>query len=417
MNRPPPTGGEQNPSPGGGARVLQTYSGTVTSFTAGLGAELRRRIERAGGDYPPLYPAVILSASVAVTVVSVAQRYPFDQLGWVIAALAFAFGTLVLDLSLPPSSFVCFTVLASTLCFLMDPVPNDAAPLQLILSAAIGAAMYSLRIGIRVAVLCIALVVVFGIFGGLESPALYALGVACGWLIGYMVLIQKRLSDNRARVLRERADRAASDERRRIAREIHDVIAHTLSITMLNVTGARRALEQDRDVDEALDALADAERQGRQAMSEIRTIVHVLGADETQPPTSPPGGRDLAALVDDYRKAGVHVSCRVDGDLASLPDPVSAALYRIIQESLANVVKHSTANRAVVRVNVGDSVEITVENPHLGVRARDRGGAGIDGMTQRAALLGGNLETSHDDGAWKVRATLPARVKTDGLSV
>ncbi len=171
MNRPPPTGGGQNPSPGGGARVLQTYSGTVTSFTAGLGAELRRRIERAGGgDYPPLYPAVILSASVAVTVVSVAQRYPFDQLGWVIAALAFACGTLVLDLSLPPSSFVCFTVLASTLCFLMVPVPNDAAPLQLILSAAIGAAMYSLRIGIRVAVLCIALVVVFGIFGGLESP-------------------------------------------------------------------------------------------------------------------------------------------------------------------------------------------------------------------------------------------------------
>lgn len=410
-------GGGQNPSVGGGGSGLRTYSGTVTSFTADLGAELRRRVERAGGDYPPLYPAVILSASVVVTVVSVAQRYPFDRPGWVIAGLVLACVTLVLDLSVPPSSFVCFTVLASTLCFLMDPVPNDAAPLQLILSAAIGAAMYSLRTGIRVVALCIALVVGFGIFGGLESPALYALGVACGWLIGYMVLIQKRLSDNRARVLRERADRAASDERRRIAREIHDVIAHSLSITMLNVTGARRALEQDRDVDEAIDALTDAERQGRQAMSEIRTIVHVLGADESQPPTAAPGGRDLTALIDDYRKAGVHVSYRVAGDLASLPDPVSAALYRITQECLANVVKHSTANRAAVNVTVDDSVEIIIENPHLGGRARDRGGAGIDGMTQRAALLGGTLETRHDDGTWMVHATLPARVMTDGLSV
>ncbi len=257
----------------------------------------------------------------------------------------------------------------------------------------------------------------FGIFGGLESPALYALGVACGWLIGYMVLIQKRLSDNRARVLRERADRAASDERRRIAREIHDVIAHSLSITMLNVTGARRALEQDRDVDDAIDALTDAERQGRQAMSEIRNIVHVLGANETQPPTTPPSDRDLAALIDDYRKAGIHVSHRVDGDLAALPDPVSAALYRITQESLANVVKHSTANRATVSVTVGDSVEITIENPHFGGRARDRDGAGIDGMTQRAALLGGTFETCHDNGTWTVRATLPARVMTDGIGV
>jgi hypothetical protein len=124
----------------------------VTSFTADLGAELRRRVERAGGDYPPLYPAVILSASVVVTAVAVAQRYPFDHLGWVIAGLVLACLTLVLDLSVPPSTYVCFTVLASTLCFLMAPVPNDAAPLQLTLTAAIGAAMYSLRTGIRVAV-------------------------------------------------------------------------------------------------------------------------------------------------------------------------------------------------------------------------------------------------------------------------
>ncbi len=388
----------------------RTYPGTVTGFTA----DLRRRVERAGGDYPPLYPAVILSASALVTAVSALQRHSADgALGWVIAGLVFALITLVLDLSLPPSSYACFGVITSTVCFLMVPVHTDAAPLQLVLMAAIGAAMYPLRTGLVVTAAAIGVLVVFGVFGGLESPALYALGVACGWLVGYMVLIQKRLADNRDRILRERADRAASDERRRIAREIHDVIAHSLSITMLNVTGARRALEQDRDVDEAVEALSDAERQGRQAMTEIRSIVHVLGAEENRKPTAPPpGAGDLGALLDDYRKAGVHISSRIDGDLAALPEPVSAALYRIAQESLANVVKHSEAKRASVSVAAGDPVTIVVSNPVTGSRPRRHDGTGIAGMTQRAALLGGHLETEHGRGTWTVRATLPARLDT-----
>ncbi|MEO9330271.1 sensor histidine kinase [Gordonia aurantiaca] len=383
----------------------------MTRFTA----DLRRRIERAGGDYPPQYPAVILSASALVTAISALQRISSaGTIGWVIAGLVFAVITLTVDLSLPPSSYACFTVIASTVCFLMTPVPTDAAPLQLVLVAAIGAAMYPLRTGLVVTGLSIAVIAVFGLFGDLGSPALYALGVAIGWLIGYMVLIQKRLADHRARVLRARAERAASDERRRIAREIHDVIAHSLSITMLNVTGARRALEQDRDVDEAIDALSDAERQGRQAMTEIRNIVHVLGSGENPRPTAPtPDACDLEALIDDYRKAGVHITARIAGDLDALPEPVSAALYRIAQESLANVVKHSTANRASVEVDVADSVAITIANPFTGPRPRHQDGSGIDGMTQRAALLGGSLETGHADGIWTVRAELPTRLGPD----
>ncbi|WP_238422881.1 sensor histidine kinase [Gordonia sp. 'Campus'] len=389
----------------------------MTGFTAGTAAGLRRRIERAGGDYPPLYPAVILSASVVVTLASAAQRYPFDEVWWVVAGVVFAAVTLVLDLTLPPSSYACFGVITSTICFLMVPTPSDAAPLQLALMTAIGAAMYPWRTGIVVATICLAVIVCFGAFGDLDSPALYGLGVACGWLVGYMVLIQKRLADNRARVLRERADRAASDERRRIAREIHDVIAHSLSITMLNVTAARRVLEQDRDIDDALDALTDAERQGREAMTEIRTIVHVLGTDQQRAPSPAPGAGDLMRLVDDYRKAGVDIDCTLDGDPASLSDPVGAALYRIAQESLANVVKHSTGARATVNVLIGDDVTITIENPAPPGRNRPGDGTGVDGMTQRATLLGGTLQTSHRGGIWSVRAVLPLRAIADGAHV
>lgn len=397
---------------------MRNYPGTVTGFTANAGAGLWRLIERAGGDYPPLYPAVILSSSVVVTLVSTAQRFPFDQVWWVVAAVVLAAVTLAMDLSLPPTSYACFGIITSSVCFLMIPTPTDAAPLQLVLMAAIAAAMYPLLTGVAVTVVCIAVIVWFGAVGGLDSPALYALGVACGWLIGYMMLIQKRLADNRARVLAERADRAAGDERRRIAREIHDVIAHSLSITMLNVTGARRVLEQDRDVDEALEALADAERQGRQAMTEIRTIVHVLGTAGPAGTTSPsPGADDLERLVADYRKAGVDIDFTLDGDVTELSRPVGAALFRIAQESLANVVKHSAGKRASVSVTVSDEVALTVENPAAEGRPRHCDGTGIEGMTQRAALLGGTLHASHRAGTWSVRATLPARSTADGVPV
>ncbi|MFE0751585.1 sensor histidine kinase [Gordonia sp. NPDC058843] len=388
----------------------------MTGFTANVGAGLRRRVERAGGEYPPLYPAVILGSSVVVTLVSTAQRHPFDQVWWVVAALVLAALTLAMDLSLPPTSYACFGIIASSVCFLMVPTPTDAAPLQLVLMAAIAAAMYPLLTGMTVMVACIAVIVWFGAFGGLGSPALYALGVACGWLIGYMMLIQKRLADNRARVLAERADRAAGDERRRIAREIHDVIAHSLSITMLNVTGARRVLEQDRDIEEALEALSDAERQGRQAMTEIRSIVHVLGTAGPSGTTAPsPGAGDLVRLVEDYRKAGVDIDFSLAGDVTDLPRPVGAALYRIAQESLANVVKHSTGKSASVSVSVSDAVALTIENPATQGRPRQCDGTGIEGMTQRAALLGGTLHTSHRAGTWSVRATLPARSIADGV--
>ncbi len=378
------------------------YSGVVASVVGAL----RRRLAVAGGDYPQLYPVVVLGGSTVVTITAVLQRYPFDQPWWVGAAVVCALTTLVLDLTVAKSPLCAVPVMLSTVCFLMVPVPTDVAPLQLALVTAIAAAMYALRTGLIVAAVSSAVIVVFGLADTLESPAVYLLAVACGWLIGYMVLIQKCLADNQARELRARADRAAGEERRRIAREIHDVIAHSLSITMLNVTGARRALEQDDDRSEALEALTDAERQGRQAMTEIRNIVHVLGGGDS--PTAPvPGATDLTALIDDYRKARIEIDFRLDGDLDAVSAPVGAALYRIVQESLANVVKHSVTQRASVAVSVDDDVVVCVRNPCPENRRPAPDGTGVKGMMQRAELLGGQLEAGCSDGTWSVRGTMP----------
>ncbi|ACY22667.1 histidine kinase dimerization and phosphoacceptor region [Gordonia bronchialis DSM 43247] len=377
-------------------------------MVTGLTSELRHRLELAGGDYPPLYPVVILTASVIVTIVAAAQRFPFDRPWWVLAGLGCAVVTLILDFTIATKTTACALMIVGTSCFLMDAVPTDAAPVQLAIITAISAAMQSLRTGLIVCATSMSVVVLFGIYGGLQVPVFYLSAIACGWLLGYMVLIQQRLADNRARVLRSRAENAAMQERRRIAREIHDIIAHSLSITMLNVTGARRALEQDADIDDAVDALRDAERQGRQAMSEIRNIVHLLGSDESSPAPTP-GADDLQSLIDDYRKAGVDVSFDARGDVSRVSATVGTAVYRIAQESLANVVKHSAAQRASVTVSVGDDTVVQVQSPCPTDPHPSRDGTGITGMMQRAHLLGGTLEASRTGDLWSVRAELPTR--------
>ncbi|WP_262365399.1 sensor histidine kinase [Gordonia sp. OPL2] len=280
-------------------------------------AGLWRRIETAGEGYPPLYPAVTLAGAVAFTLGALVQRLPLAPPWWAVIATMISALSLVFDLWLMSKIPCILLAAAATAVFLLDPVAYDVAPLMLALTTAIAAAMETLRWGLFAAALSVGVIVVGSQSGHLDSPAVYVLAVLCGWLVGYMIMYQKLLSENEVRRQSERADRAAGDERRRIAREIHDVIAHSLSITVLNVTGARRAL-QEGATDEAIEALEDAERLGRQAMTEIRYIVKVLGAEAAS--TAPtPGADDIGRLVDEYRRAGVEVTLDMSGDLPSVP--------------------------------------------------------------------------------------------------
>ena len=201
------------------------------------------------------------------------------------------------------------------------------------------------------------------------------------------------------------ADQYLLEERRRIAREVHDIVAHTMSVTMLHITAARLALERDPGAARA--ALEEAERSGRASLDDIRGIVRLLRTDESPVAAAPPTDADLAALVDRYRAAGTSID--LDGGLAMgvLSADRRLATYRILQESLSNAVRHG-AGEIAARVDTGDGhITVTVTNA-----ARPdpdpRPGAGLVGMRERAEALGGTFEAGPGhDGGWCVCARIP----------
>jgi len=209
----------------------------------------------------------------------------------------------------------------------------------------------------------------------------------------------------------ELATRAATDERRRIARELHDVIAHSLTVMMLHVTGARRALE--RDTRDATAALEEAERLGRQSLQDVRRVVGVLGVEGGREPAPMPGAPDLTTLIDQFRNAGATISANIDGELGTLEPTAGLALYRIVQESLTNAAKHAPGMPIEVAIEVGpDRTSIRVVNvvsdaaaPRTAVRSS---GLGLWGMNERAALLGGTVSAGADDRSWIVEVIVPS---------
>jgi signal transduction histidine kinase len=222
------------------------------------------------------------------------------------------------------------------------------------------------------------------------------------------------------RVVREHeAQRRVQEERLRIARDLHDVVAHTL--TTINVQSAVAGHLLERRPELARDALAVIEDASREAIGELRAILGVL-RDPDDPaagraPRAPaPGIDDVAGLVDLARGAGLRAELDVRGERpARLPDPVSRAAYRIVQESLTNAARHTAG--ASVRVALAyepDALAIDVENsaavaslPAPPVPPPVSGGVGILGMTERAEALGGTLRTSASPAGFAVAARLP----------
>jgi signal transduction histidine kinase len=209
----------------------------------------------------------------------------------------------------------------------------------------------------------------------------------------------------------EIGERAATEERQRIARELHDVIAHTLAVTMLQLTGARLALE--RDPADAARALMEAERLGRQSLAEIRRTIGLLAPDDSGATMAMPTAVDVPDLVQQVSDAGLCVRWECAGDLTSVAPTSGLAVYRIIQESLSNVARHATGAPAVVTVRVdARDVRVDVRNPigatqRTGTPPHDRG-MGLVLMRERAESVGGTLNAGADGDEWHVSARIPA---------
>jgi signal transduction histidine kinase len=209
----------------------------------------------------------------------------------------------------------------------------------------------------------------------------------------------------------EESRRALVEERTRIARELHDVVAHSMSVIQVQASTARYRLPEIDDV--AASEFDDIAATARTSLSEMRRMLGVLRTEDQTAELAPQHGiDDIPRLVDSIRRAGVDVGLVIEGGQAvtGADAAVQIAAYRIVQEALSNAVRHSPGARVAVRVHADPAtIRIRVHNEAATNTPSDQGGGyGLRGMRERAELLGGSLRAGpDDDGAWTVDAVLP----------
>ncbi len=253
--------------------------------------------------------------------------------------------------------------------------------------------------------------------GGLGAAVPMALlALVLPYTVGRMVRA-RAAGERRARDVAEALDAArdagaaaaAYGERARIARELHDVIAHCVSVMVIQAGGAR--LVMDRDPERAAASLRTVERAGHEVLVEMRRLLGMLGDGDPRALAPQPGLGDIEPLLADARASGVSADLRIDGEPAPLSPALDLCAYRIVQEALTNTIKHAAPARASVKMCWRDG-ELELEVSDTGSRGatvnRANGGHGIPGMRERVALHNGRLEVGvGQSGGFTVRACLP----------
>jgi signal transduction histidine kinase len=247
---------------------------------------------------------------------------------------------------------------------------------------------------------------------GLLSPGFWLLAA---WVVGWIIRGWRTRTlelEGLTRELEEQrdlqAEAAVTVERGRIARELHDVVAHNVSMMVVQAGAAARVLEGAQP--HVRDALAAIAETGRGTVDEMRTLLGVLRASEDGLALSPqPGVGDLERLVESVREAGLPVELHVEGQPAPLPQALDLSAYRIVQEALTNTLKHAGPARARVDVRYGaNAVELEISDDGSGGGNGGGSGHGLIGIRERVAMLGGDVEAGPGDGGgFAVRARLP----------
>lgn len=396
-----------------GANAL--YDGPMRRVTEYLRDRLRQREELIPPGFSWSFGIKVDATTALILIGSTLQRTSADLPAAGVAALVGVAPMLLLFLSGVKYSpgLVWVTSWTATVILLFatsTPVPSDFSPLLLVMMVGCVAALASVVWASMAFGSAVALLVAASTAHRLEDLPLYLSVLAVGWMSGYLMRTQAQLLVKQQQMQADLAKHAVADERRRIAREVHDVIAHSLSVTLLHVTGARHALQQDRDVDDAVTALTDAERLGRLAMADIRRTVGLLDTGPAKIAPEP-GIADIRGLVDDCVQAGLQVSLHTEGPTEQVSAAVGLALYRIAQESLANIAKHAPDSKATVRLVISPSVAVLAVVNAMPVTvpagSPSADGRGLAGMRQRVELLGGILDAGPCRDGWSVRAEIP----------
>ena len=250
------------------------------------------------------------------------------------------------------------------------------------------------------------------------------LSVGIVWALGDWARTRRRYADaieENARLQEadreERARRAVQDERERIARELHDIVTHHVSVIVIQAGAGLTALEPRPE--QARSALEAIDRTSREALTDMRRMLGILGVtpsteDATRKPM--PGLGRLGELIEEVRAAGLPVELSIDGDRRPLDAGIELSAYRIVQEALTNALKHASGARALVRMRYEErALEIEVTDQG-GSGDRDlgeagSGGRGLIGMRERVALYGGEFEAGPSTGGFRVRARLPIEIE------
>ena len=240
-------------------------------------------------------------------------------------------------------------------------------------------------------------------------PVVYlSSAAALGRLVRHLATQAERLHGLNASLEREReqqAELAVAAERLRIARELHDVVAHRIMLMVIQAEAAVETIE--RDTPAARTSLLRIQEAGRQGLEDLRGLVKVLRTDSG--PGVPPGLADLDALATVLREAGLDVALERRGDLDGVDQGLQEAVFRVAQEALTNVLKHSAASQAAVSVRADAAgLCIDVHDPGPSTHAEHTDGQGLRGMSERLAAYGGAVHAGPDGAGFRVRASVPA---------
>jgi signal transduction histidine kinase len=354
----------------------------------------------------PLLADAVLSLGLCVLVAGEALLGPVEAGARVPDALTAPLLTLPLTLRRRYPAAIAVAVVAAVKVQRLagGSERNTIAPILPLSVAMYSLALHASRRRLLLATAVCAALLGFAVDGRAEDLLFVGILLAVPFALGLAV----RTRQQRVEGLEEQARVAVVEERARIARELHDVVAHSVGVMTVQAAAARRVM--DRRPERAGEALAAIEATGREALSEMQRMVGFLReADDAQPLAPQPSLRHIDALVEQLRTAGLAVGLAVEPAGLVLPPGVDLAAYRIVQEALANSLKHSQAGRAevVIRRLPGElRVEVTDPGPRKdGARG---GGHGLIGMRERAQLYGGELWAGAvPGGGFEVRARLP----------
>jgi signal transduction histidine kinase len=369
-------------------------------------AELAKLLRRRGDE-------ALAAALTAFVLVQVTLSEGSELPRGAIAVLAVALGVAAARRSRDPLPLLGLVVAISVTTLLL---PKSGAPTNSVVFVYVVLAVYSaaahtsgrrtllagaMTVGLYVTDVAISQIIT------LDGLVFFGIVLGAPWFAGRAIR-QRRLNDAALEQERTRASTAIVEERARIARELHDVVAHSISVMVLQARGGRRVLESEPA--DARGAFAVIESTGQQALDEMRRLVGMLrSGDETLPLAPQPGLEGINTLVDQVRHAGLPVELEVVGTPRPLPPGIDLSAFRIVQEALTNALTHAGPARARVVLSYrADELELEISDDGPGSASGPGSGYGLIGMRERVSVFGGELQAGRQPGGgYALRVRLP----------